>query len=464
MGGAIVRYLTLLAFQVVPLLIAVAALGANAQVSPERVTRLSLRQAVGMALSPRNAPLQLAETGVDAAHGKVVQAEIATSLVAQIASSEHVFRVDLRALGIDLPQFSQLVSSVQFPGARGPYTLFDPRIEATKTLIDKTAKAKIAIAKEGMEEAKSAVREDREKIAAEVARVYFDAVRAAGILELARRNLHLAETMQEFAQERHANGLATESDLRHAQANLTSERQKISSARLEQSRAVLRLVYLLGADFGDTLELTDELSSHRTTFTLDQAVTEALRDHPRLATLNLHDETLRLTDQAIQKAWLPVVSAYGQFGFSVVGPDPAGVDALARTYIYTAGVEVKMPLLDGHRRALAQAGVLLEQRQQQLKERDLRRQIELSVRLAFAALTEASTQAELADEGYRLAEADVAEVRANRAAGNASGLDVQQAEAREAAAADGRLAAFHGEAQARLALAEAMGKVEELQW
>jgi hypothetical protein len=86
------------------------------------------------------------------------------------------------------------------------------------------------------------------------------------------------------------------------------------------------------------------------------------------------------------------------------------------------------------------------------------------VRLAFAALTEASTQAELADEGYRLAEADVAEVRANRAAGNASGLDVQQAEAREAAAADGRLAAFHGEAQARLALAEAMGKVEELQW
>jgi len=86
------------------------------------------------------------------------------------------------------------------------------------------------------------------------------------------------------------------------------------------------------------------------------------------------------------------------------------------------------------------------------------------VRLAFANLDEISRQADLAEENLRLAQADVVQVRATRAGGSASGLDLQQAETRLATAADGRVAAFYLHSLARLSLAEAIGKVESLEW
>jgi outer membrane protein len=429
-----------------------------------KVTRLTLKQAVEMALSPGTISSQLMKMTAEAARGKVIAAKLATATLAQAALSDRIFRVDLRSLGIDIPRFSQLISTVQFPGANGPYSLLDPRIQAIKTLIDKSAKRKILAEKAGVQEAESSNHEEREKIAAETAHLYFDAVRASELVELAGENIRMAETMLRYAEEKRAHELATESEARRAKVSLNSERQKFSSAKLEQSRAVLRLMYVLGGDYGDSLELTDQLERRPPALTLEQAIDEALHNNPRLTTIQLHENKLKLEDTVVSAAWMPVVSAYGDVGMNIVAPDPSNSGPVSHSVTFTAGLEVKIPVLDGHRRALAHAGIGAELHQEQLKLRDLQRQIELDVRLAFASLSESNTQVELAAQSLTAAEADMAEIRADRAAGKVSGLELQQAEVRKAAAADGQIAALHAQAQARLALAQAMGNVATLDW
>jgi len=220
-----------------------------------KVRRLTLKQAIESALAPGVAPLQISETGVDTARQKMAEAKAATALLAQGLISDRIFIVDLRSLGID---------AEQLPLANGPYAipfaLLTSRIVAAKTLIDRSAARKVTAANKQIEEAKSAVREERERIAAETARVYFEAVRASELMELARQNVKMAETLRRFAEERLANGLDTDAGLRGAKARMDSELQKLSAARLDQTRAVLRLLYLLGGEFADSLELVDPLA------------------------------------------------------------------------------------------------------------------------------------------------------------------------------------------------------------
>jgi outer membrane protein TolC len=103
-------------------------------------------------------------------------------------------------------------------------------------------------------------------------------------------------------------------------------------------------------------------------------------------------------------------------------------------------------------------------RQQEIRQRDLRRQIELNVRMAFSSLVESRQQLELAAENAKAADLDLTEIRANHSAGNSSALEVREAEARKAQAEDGQIAALYQNTLARLALAEAIGSVSSLDW
>jgi outer membrane protein TolC len=431
----------------------------------DKVTRLSLQQAIDLALSPTTAPASLgsARTAVQIAEHDVRRARAATSLQAEADLDVRSLRVDLRSLGLNIPSYP-LTNPVQYVGTNGPYAVLDPRIRAIKTLIDKSAKRNILFAEAGVQEAESSLQEEREKIAAETAREYFDVLRASEQSNLEERNVAMAETMRRYAEERHAQGLASASEVRQAQISANNAQQKLSSARLEQTRAVLRLLFLVGQRMGDTLELSSAFAERPTTITLEDALAAAPRNNPQLATLQIHDKSLMLKDAAINAQKLPVLSINGDFGGNIVGPDPNPTEAISHSITYNATVELRVPVLDGHVRALERADIAAQLEQQHVRERDLRRQIELDIRMAFAALQQAKEQLELSKKNLEAADLDLEESKANRAAQKASGMDVQQAEVRRSSAEDARISALYTQAQARLSLAEAVGNVSSLDW
>ncbi len=428
------------------------------------VIHLSLKQAIDLALSTGASPsLGTAEMAVRTARREVSSAKAATAYKADFYIYARSLRIDLRSLGIVIPRYPP-TNPPQFVGVNGPYAVLDPRIKAIKVLIDKNAKRNIEVAKEGIEEADLSLQDERETIAAETARDYFEVVRTSQLVELEKRNVAMAETMQQVTAERYKQKLDAVSGLRQSQMNTNSERQKLSSATLALKRAVLRLMYLTAQEMGDILEISDGFNDRPVSKTLDEAIADALRNNRRLAALLAHDKTLRFQDSAVQAEKLPIFLAFGDFGGNMVAPDPSGADAFSHSFTYDAGLELKVPVLDGHRRAIERAAILSESLQQQNAERDMRRQIELETRLAFAALQQAAEQLALAKESAEEAGQDLTEARQKYAAGTISGIDLQQAENRFAIAEDGQSEALYAQAQARLSLAETTGNVSSLEW
>jgi outer membrane protein TolC len=298
-----------------------------------------------------------------------------------------------------------------------------------------------------------------------VSREYFDVLRAAHTVELARKRVAIADMMRDYAGERRKLGLAPPAELRRAAMDWSAEYEKLSSAKLAESQAMLRLMYLVGGRFGDRVVLADSLAGDDHPLpTIDSAVDEALANNPKLATLRLYEKSLAAKDSAIRAERMPVLSANGFFGLSVAGPQASGGGAVSHSYTYNMNFEVRLPLLDGHRRELERFDVLSEASRQRLVESDLKRQIELETRDAYEALKEAQEHLNLANDALKEADDDVEEAEVSLAAGTTSRLDLRQAEMRRAAAKDDRIAALYGQAQARLSLAEAMGKVTSLEW
>jgi outer membrane protein TolC len=428
------------------------------------VTRLGLKQAIDLALSTGSSPsLATSEMTVRTARRDVNSAKAATALTADFYIDARSLRFDLRSLGLNIPRYPP-TNPVQYVGANGPYEVLDPRIKAIKMLIDKNAKRNIQVAKEGVEEANLSLQEEREKIAAETARDYFEVVRTSQIFELEERNNSLAETMQHLTEERYKQKLDPPSAVRQSQMTTNSERQKLSAARLDQTRAVLRLMYLIGQGMGDILKVSDSFEDRPVSKTVEEAIAEALRNNRRLATLRAHDKTLELRDAAVKAQKLPVFLAFGDFGGNVVAPDPSGADAFSHSLTYNATLELKIPVLDGHRRAIERAAIVSESLQQQNEERDMRRQIELEIRLAFADLQQADEQLTLAKQNVEEAGEDLKEAKQNFAAGTISGIDLGQTENRFAIAEDGQNEALYVQARARLSLAQTSGNVSSLEW
>src|SRR6202012_4583387 len=113
--------------------------------------------------------------------------------------------------------------------------------------------------------------------------------------------------------------------------------------------------------------------------------------------------SLRLKDAAVNAQKLPVLSINGDFGGNIVGPDPNPSESISHSITYNASVELRMPVLDGHARSLERADIASQLQQERVRERDLRRQIELDIRLAFAALQQATEQLELAKKNLEAA-------------------------------------------------------------
>lgn len=427
--------------------------------------KLSMQEAIRLALLPAGqAKLQLAAEAERVAESQLREVRSATALHLDADVSDRVLRFDLRSIGVELPQVSPFVANVELPVIVGPFTVMDAEVRATKSIVNRAAKHQVQAARESVESVKAQSKGLAVEITVQTARAYLDALRAKSETDLAAENVKLSAGGVSLAGERRANGIVTGAEVRRANLNLAAARESLFAAQTAYRSALLQLVALIGIPFDTPVELTDQPVYRPQTTSLGEAIQTAFKSRSELASADLDIETLRLKQQAIASEARPTLAVFANAGELTVAPTPSGDSAVVSSPTYTAGFDFRLPILDGGRRAGERAEIESQIRQASIKRQAMRRQIELQVRLACVSLEAAAQEVDLAQQRASLAAEDSGETRARYAAGEASGVELQESQARMFHSRQDYILAVYQYEAARVALGEATGDIVGIKW
>ena len=212
----------------------------------------------------------------------------------------------------------------------------------------------------------------------------------------------------------------------------------------------MQLLGDLGLEFTTSLELTDQLAFTNDVPDAASVVATALKSRGELAASQKREEEAHANEQAIHLERMPTVYAYGD-----VGP-------LAAVVTHTVGVTMKVPLFDGGRRNARRAEALTTVHQEEIQQRDLRRQIELQVRKASATLQAAGADIEVCEQSLALAQEELAQARRRFEGGVAGNAEVVEAQGKLTQARGDKVAVLYTWNQARVDLAQASGTMASL--
>jgi outer membrane protein TolC len=162
-----------------------------------------------------------------------------------------------------------------------------------------------------------------------------------------------------------------------------------------------------------------------------------------------------LSRSAVALERLPSVGGFGDYG-------SIGNGLTSARPTHTVGVSLRVPVFDGGRRDARRTEAQSQHRQEQLRTRDLREQIELEVRLAYDALGAADEQVRVASDGLKLADSELTQAQRRYKAGVATSIEVTDAQTRLERARDNYTSALFAHNIARVDLAVAQGAVEDI--
>jgi outer membrane protein TolC len=415
---------------------------------------LTLKQAVDIALAPDgNTRVRLAAMAVE--QSKTRQAQARGALLPNIdgSVSGQNFTRNLKAFGISFP--SNIPGFTQ-PTIVGPITNFDARLSASMTLFDFSAWKRLDAAKTGVAAAQAEAESARNTAADAVARAYVAALRTKAALEVARANLTLAESLKKLASEQKEAGTGTGIEVLRAEVQMANEKQRLSLLENENHRAHLQLARLLNLGLDRELQLTDTLAMPEANVpAMDEALKAAWENRKDLSAQALRTEISKRSYEAVKWERLTSIQGFGDYG-------AIGLDVESALGTRTYGATLRIPIFDGGRRDARRAEAAIALRQDELRTADLRKQVELDVRLALDTIGAAAQQVRVSEEGVQLAERELAQAQRRYQGGVTSNIEVVDAQTRTERARDNRILALYQYNQARIDLATAMGALHRI--
>ncbi len=417
------------------------------------VMQLSLKRAVDIALTPEgSARVALAEESIRSSETQVTQARAGFFPTVDGSVIERNQTINLRTFGFNF-DFPALGFSL--PGIVGPFNIFDARASAQATVLDFTTIRKYQASRSGVQSAKLDLNQTKDQVSEQVARAYLASLREDAALDTARANVELSQALERLAQSQKDAGTGTGIEVTRAQVQLANDRQRLTVAENDRRRAVLQLLRAMGLSLSMDVQLSDKLAYQA----VDTAAVEALLETARKGRSDLkaqqqHQQTARMNYAAVEAERLPSIDAFGDYGTigtAIVGAHPT----------HTVGIELKVPLFDGGRRASRREESLVQVRQEEIRTRDLGLQVELDVRLALDSLHSADTQVETARQGLTLAQSELEQAQRRYQAGVANSLEVTDAQTRLDRARANQIDALYSHNLARLELATATGAIQE---
>lgn len=420
--------------------------GAAANPAAQTPVRLTLAEAIARAmrdnLRVRVADARLAETAATrerrlSALLPRAQADITSALQSR----------NLRAFGITFPSIPGFTP----PGdVVGPFATHDFRASFEQPVLDLRAWNRWRASERGEESARLSYLDTRDLIARQVTALYLAAQAADSRVRAAGARVRTADALAVLAREQRAAGVATGVDVLRAEVQLANERQRQLEARNAARQSLLDLARATAMEFSVPLELAEPLEFNEAPAPeLAAAVAQAQASRADLQSLLVQREQLGLERKASRARYTPRLSVSGDYG------------GIGRTLGEVRGTgtiagRVSMTIFDRDRAGEADE---LDARLRALDEQitDARRGIEQEVRAVLLTMESAAAEVRVSREGRTLAERELELARDRFAAGVTNNIEVTTAQDSVARALENEILALVRHADARYALARALG-------
>jgi outer membrane protein len=440
--------------RIAPFLLLSSLLFAQTSDKPEAL-QLSLKQAVDLALAPDgNTRVKLAVESIKQAEARSAEARAALLPDIEGAVSEQNQTRNLKAFGFVFPHLA--IPGFSIPTFVGPFDDFDARASVTQSIFDFSSIRGYQAAKVAVEAVKADHQGARDQATDQVARAYLTGLRAQAALDTARANVELSETLLKLSQSLKAAGTGTGIEVTRASVQLANDRQQLIVAENGMERAHLELLKVIGLRLDRPVELTGALA-YVPVENLDavQALATARENRAEWKAQQDREKSSKLSYSSVKFERLPSVAAFGDYGSS---GSTLNDSVPTRTY----GASLRIPIFDGGRRDARRAESASEYRQEQIRTKDLRDQIELDVRLALQSLRSADAEVKAAEEGLKLSENELAQAQRRYRAGVTNSVEVTDAQTRLQRARDNRINALYNYNVARIDLGTATGTIRSM--
>ena len=413
---------------------------------------LSLKRAVEIALAPEGSPrVALAEEAIRQSQTGIAQARAAFLPDIETSVTDQSETVNLRSFGLNFP----LPAGVSFPSLVGPFSVFDARATAQQSVFDFSSIRKYQSSKVTVEATRADAETTRKQVSDTVARSYLACLRADAKLETERANVDLSDALLKLSNRQKTAGTGLAIEVTRAQVQLANDRQNLIVAENDRRKAVLQLLRAIGLSLDARVEFTDKLAYKPVDVgPMEAALEKARKERAELKAQAKREEIAKLNYGSVKAERLPSLSAFGNYG--TIGPEIIG--ALPTRSV---GLTLKVPVFDGGRKDARRAESFSLLRQEEIRSRDVKQQVELDVRLALDSIKSAASQVETARDGLTLAENELAQARRRYEGGVANSIEVTDAQTRLDRARDNSIAALYNYNLARLDLATATGSIAE---
>jgi outer membrane protein len=421
-------------------------LAANA---PTKVLRLTLDQAVGLALkqnpTAQIAILQAAQSEQDK---NIARADLLPQANASI--SDEAQKVNL------LAQFGGRTPFSGFPKTLGPYQVFSAGPSFGTPVFDLTLWRRYQAARNTLNSSKANSLSTREQVILLVVSQYIGTLRAVANVEASQSRVSLAQALYDQAADLQKEGVGTGIDTLRANVELQNEKQRLIEAETDRETSLFALSRLLNLDPRQIIELGDSLSFFDTPQReAEPSIELALAERQEWKALESQIKAAEYQKKASQDSRLPSLRFDGDFTY-------VGTSSNTALPTYTYQASVNMPLFTGGRIHAEIVRADLEIKRLAQQRDDLRNQIALDVKTALLNLQSARNEVQVANLGVQLSKEEVDQARDRFKAGVANNIEVIQAQDSLARANDNQIAALYRFNQARADLARSIGQMERV--
>jgi len=423
--------------------------GALSGNAPTQVLRLTLDQAVGLALKQNTtaqiAILQAAQSEQDK---NIARADLLPQANATI--SDEAQKVNL------LAEFGGRSPFPGFPKTIGPYQVFSAGPSISAPVFDLTLWRRYQAAQSAMDSSRANSLSTREQVILLVVSQYIGTLRAVANVEASQSRVSLAQALYDQAADLQKEGVGTGIDTLRANVELQNEKQRLIEAEADRETSLFALSRLLNLDPRQTIELGDSLSFFETPQPeAEPSIELALAERQEWKSLESQIRAAEYEKKASQDLRLPSLRFDGDLLY-------VGTSGNTTLPTYTYQASVNMPLFTGGRIHAEVVRADLEIRRLGQQKEDLRNQIALDVKTALLNLQSARNEVQVANLGVQLSKEEVDQARDRFKAGVANNIEVIQAQDSLARANDNQIAALYRFNQARADLARSVGQMEKV--
>lgn len=346
------------------------------------------------------------------------------------------------------------ISVPGIPTSTPAFSYFDFRFGISQALVDREAYHDWKASIDQEQSARLDYQDTRDLVIRQAAGLYLDAESALAAVQTAESRLATSHTLEKLTRDQHEQGLATGVDVARAQVQELQDRQHLLARRNNYQTSLLVLLRFLGMSTGAQIELAEQLEFNPVQIPdVEQALPGALGARRDYQALLSRRQALGEQQRASRARYLPKLWLNGDYG------------ALGRNFGEMPGIGqiqgvISIPLFDRDREGEQRE---LEGRIHRLNEQldDLARGIEVDLRKAVLDLQVTKEQVIVVDATLDLAKRELSLAEDRFRNGVTDNIEVITAQNTLAAAEDDRIAAVARYADARMALARALGETEK---